>query len=93
MYATKGANIIMSHNAFEFWNLPIDRLYFPEKPKFYLGQQVLVKQQVKQGEILVPARVVGICSSDPWIYDVIPLFQKSILSEYSFSEWDLEAMM
>lgn len=41
-----------------FWHLRISRDF--DKPKYFIGQTVLHKIQVRQGEILHPVELIGI---------------------------------
>ncbi|WP_138506716.1 hypothetical protein [Nostoc sp. PA-18-2419] len=58
-----------SANALKFWHLRISKTF--SKPEYYIGQTVLHKMKVKQGEILHPVEVIGICwTGRDWQYAV-----------------------
>lgn len=56
-------------NALKFWYLRISKTF--DKPEYYIGQTVLHRIRVRQGEILHPVTVVGIrWSGADWAYAV-----------------------
>ena len=56
-------------NAFRFWHLRISKTF--DKPEYYIGQTVLHRIQVRQGEILHPVTVIGVrWAGDEWLYSV-----------------------
>lgn len=56
-------------NAFKFWHLPISKDF--DKPEYYIGQTVLHRIEVRQGEILHPVQVIGIAwTGGYWQYEV-----------------------
>lgn len=58
-----------SANAFDFWHLRIIKTY--GKPEYFIGQTVLHRIEVRQGEILHPVEVIGISwTGNDWQYDV-----------------------
>jgi hypothetical protein len=44
-------------NALKFWHLKITKNF--DKPEYYIGQAVLHRMKVKQGEILHPVTIIG----------------------------------
>ncbi|MHC5756124.1 MAG: hypothetical protein ACYTXF_37010 [Nostoc sp.] len=53
----------------QFWRLRITKEF--DKPEYFIGQTVLHKTKVKQGEILYPVMVLGLCwTGMDWQYDV-----------------------
>jgi hypothetical protein len=59
----------ISGQASQFWRLRISKNY--DKPEYYIGQTVLHKIKVKQGEIMYPVTVVGLSwTGMDWQYSV-----------------------
>jgi len=53
----------------QFWRLRITKEF--DKPEYFIGQTVLHKMKVSQGEILHPVKVVGLrWSGVEWVYSV-----------------------
>ncbi|MHC5915547.1 MAG: hypothetical protein ACYTXE_32160 [Nostoc sp.] len=53
----------------QFWRLRITKEF--DKPEYFIGQTVLHKMKVRQGEILHPVTVIGIrWSGSDWAYAV-----------------------
>lgn len=53
----------------QFWRLRVSKEF--DKPEYFIGQTVLHKTKVKQGEILYPVRVVGLSwTGMDWQYSV-----------------------
>lgn len=56
-------------NALKFWHLRISKTF--NKPEYYIGQTVLHRIQVRQGEILHPVTVIGLWwNGRDWMYFV-----------------------
>ncbi|HEY9708309.1 MAG TPA: hypothetical protein V6D48_08900 [Oculatellaceae cyanobacterium] len=45
-------------NALKFWHLRVSKTF--DKPEYYIGQTVLHKIKVRQGEILHPVTIIGL---------------------------------
>lgn len=59
----------LNANALDFWHLRISKNF--DQPEYYIGQTVLHRMKVKQGEILHPVKVVGISwTGVDWQYAV-----------------------
>jgi hypothetical protein len=83
-------------NALNFWHLPIIKTY--DKPEYYIGQTVLHKIKVRQGEILHPVTVIGLkWSGVDWVYAVElpedhPQFEPENHQWDEYEGWLLEPM-
>lgn len=84
-------------NALNFWHLSISKT-FGSKPEYFLGQTVLHKMKVRQGEILHPVKVIGVrWSGVDWVYAVAlpedhPQFVPEDHQWDEYEGWILEAM-
>lgn len=83
-------------NAFDFWHLRITKAF--DQPEFYIGETVLHRINVSQGEILHPVKVIGLywCGIG-WIYCVQfpknhPQFKPEDNEWGEFEEHQLEPM-
>lgn len=62
-------SICSNANALQFWHLRISKVF--KKPEYYIGQTVLHKMRVQQGEILHPVTVIGMYwNGFSWCYAV-----------------------
>jgi hypothetical protein len=53
----------------QFWRLRVSREF--DKPEYFIGQTVLHRIKVRQGEILHPVKVIGLrWTGFDWIYSV-----------------------
>jgi hypothetical protein len=83
-------------NALKFWHLRISKVF--TKPEYYIGQSVLHKMKVKQGEILHPVTVIGLWwSGNSWTYFIQlpedhPQFDPDEHQVTELEHWQLEAM-
>lgn len=70
MLASNAPNLgCFNANALDFWHLRISKAF--GKPEYYIGQIVLHRMKVKQGEILHPVVVLGIAwTGGDWEYTV-----------------------
>jgi hypothetical protein len=60
----------ISGQASQFWRLRISKNY--DKPEYYIGQTVMHKMKVRQGEILHPVTVIGVrWNGIDWSYAVL----------------------
>lgn len=83
----------------DFWHLPISKTEFDRQPEYHLGQTVFHKIQRTGGEILHPAKIVGLYwDGIDWVYSIDlppehPQFQVEDCEWLSeVSHWQLEAM-
>ena len=87
-------SICRNVNALEFWHLRISKTF--DKPEYYIGQTVLHKIKVSQGEILHPVMVVGLMwSGFDWEYSVNlpsdhPEFDQENHTWAVLNDWNLE---
>ena len=58
MLAVDGPILGNFRQASQFWRLRVSKEF--SKPEYYIGQTVLHKTKVKQGEILYPVTVLGL---------------------------------
>ena len=85
-----------SANALKFWYLQIIKTY--DKPEYYIGQTVLHRIKVRQGEILHPVEVIGISwTGMDWQYSVSlpenhPWFEVDDNEREWVDDQELEAM-
>lgn len=83
-------------NALKFWHLRISKTF--DKPEYYIGQTVLHRIKVRQGEILHPVIVIGLWwNANSWVYFIElpedhPLFDPSEHQISEAEDWQLEAM-
>jgi hypothetical protein len=76
----------ISRQASQFWRLRISKNY--DKPEYYIGQTVLHKMKVRQGEILHPVTVIGLFWSGlDWEY-AVQLPEDHPQFELENHEWD-----
>ena len=80
----------------QFWRLRITKEF--DKPEYYIGQTVLHRIKVRQGEILHPITVIGLYwSGIDWIYiiDLPENHPQFKLEDHTWGEaqdWQLEPM-
>lgn len=83
-------------NALKFWHLRINKNY--DKPEYYIGQTVLHRIKVSQGEILHPVTIFGVLwTGIDWEYAVQfpenhPHFQPEDSEWDWLDDWQIEAM-
>ncbi|ODG97886.1 hypothetical protein A4S05_11550 [Nostoc sp. KVJ20] len=69
MLAVDAPTLGIFSQASKFWRLRITKEF--DKPEYFIGQTVLHKTKVKQGEILYPVMVVGLSwTGMDWQYRV-----------------------
>jgi hypothetical protein len=69
MLAVDAPTLGIFSQAPQFWRLRITKEF--DKPEYFIGQTVLHKTKVKQGEILYPVTVVGLSwTGMDWQYSV-----------------------
>ncbi|MHC5765736.1 MAG: hypothetical protein ACYTXI_08935 [Nostoc sp.] len=69
MIASDAPTLGIFRQASKFWRLQISKEF--DKPEYYIGQTVLHKMKVRQGEILHPVTVIGLrWSGFDWMYAV-----------------------
>lgn len=70
----------------QFWRLRVSRVF--DKPEYYIGQTVLHRIKVRQGEILHPVEVIGLKWTDiDWEY-AVKLPKDHPQFELEDHEWD-----
>jgi hypothetical protein len=83
-------------NALDFWHLRITKTF--ERPKYYIGEAVLHKIKVPNGEILHPVTVIGLYwTGFDWVYFVQlpkdhPQFERDDHEWDELDDYQLEAM-
>lgn len=83
-------------SALRYWHLRISKIY--DKPGYYIGQTVLHKMKVRQGEILHPVEVIGLrWTGIDWEYAVElpenhPQFELENHEWAELAEWQIEPM-
>jgi hypothetical protein len=83
-------------NALRFWHLRVSRVF--DKPGYYIGQTVLHKMKVRQGEILHPVEVIGIFwTGIDWQYAVSlpedhPYFEVDEREDEWLDDYEVEPM-
>ena len=67
MIASDAPTLGIFRQASKFWRLRITKKF--DKPEYYIGQTVLHKIKVRQGEILHPVTVIGLYWTNiDWMY-------------------------
>lgn len=71
----------------QFWRLRITKEF--HKPEYFIGQRVLHRMKVRQGEILYPVRVLGLTwTGIDWEYFVeLPKYHPWFKAEDREVEW------
>ena len=96
MLALDAPPLGISGEASKFWRLRITKEF--DKPEYYIGQTVLHKMRVRQGEILHPVTVVGLkWTGIDWEYAVElpenhPQFEPENHTWAELNHWLLEQM-
>lgn len=69
MLAVDAPTLGIFSQAPQFWRLRVSKEF--DKPEYFIGQTVLHKMKVRQGEILHPVTVIGVrwCGAG-WMYAV-----------------------
>jgi hypothetical protein len=96
MLAVDAPTLGIFSQAPQFWRLRITKEF--DKPEYFIGQTVLHKMKVRQGEILHPVTVVGLhWTGIDWEYAVEfpedhPLFELEENEWADLAHWQLEPM-
>lgn len=96
MLALDVPNLGVFQQASKFWRLQVSKEF--SKPEYFLGQTVLHKIQVRQGEILHPVTVIGVrWDGFGWMYAVElpedhPQFEPEDHGWDELERWQLEPM-
>ncbi|MEH1786455.1 MAG: hypothetical protein V7L23_12925 [Nostoc sp.] len=96
MIASDAPTLGNFRQASKFWRLRVSKEF--SKPEYYIGQTVLHKTKVKQGEILYPVTVLGLFwTGMDWEYIVAlpedhPWFEIDDRELEWVDDWELEPM-
>ncbi|MDF5712068.1 MAG: hypothetical protein PUP90_31445 [Nostoc sp. S4] len=96
MLAPDAPTLGIFSQASKFWRLRVSKEF--SKPEYYIGQTVLHRINVKQGEILHPVKIIGArWDGVGWVYavelpDDHPLFEREDHAWDELEVWQMEPM-